>query len=185
MLTVHELKTEILYLVRKKKVRRDVKAINVDDEITFSWLPDLQDAISRDQDAIVFVENNPRSGILGLYNCIMRETSGTKIKCVFLMDKAPKFVSSSEFYNTQLNKGFAINVYKNNQWGTFRHMPLNKNLIHTECYFLDTKTADQPRWIEKASISEAGNCNDNVIVQVKISTLTDIIIIVLGYNCSI
>lgn len=46
-------------------------------------------------------------------------------RCVFIIDKsAPTFSLEDPFYKTQLKKDLALNVYKNKNWGSYRHLLL-------------------------------------------------------------
>lgn len=81
---------------------------------TYDWLPKLKDAAKESKGVIVVAEKNPRSGIVGMVNCIRKEPEGTKITCVFIDDKsAPPFNLEHPLYQEQLKLGLAINILRN------------------------------------------------------------------------
>lgn len=90
----------------------------------FNWLSRLQEATQRDTPAIVYAQNQPQSGVLGLVKSLRKEPNGRNVTCVFVVDEAPRFDEQLPFYQEQLKKGLAINVFKNGKWGTYRHLPL-------------------------------------------------------------
>lgn len=88
------------------------------------WLETLQAALDKGT-VLAFSQNEKLSGILGLVNCIRKENS--RLKCVFIEDEtAPPFDLKHPFYNRQLRLGLPVNAYKDNRWGTYRHLRLNK-----------------------------------------------------------
>ncbi|CAG9811694.1 unnamed protein product [Chironomus riparius] len=96
----------------------------------FSWLEKVKESV-KTEPTILYSEGENESGILGLVNCIRREPAGKDVKCVFIDDpKAPKFDIENEFYRKQLEKGLAMNVYRNGQWGSYCHFQLKPQFIH-------------------------------------------------------
>lgn len=56
---------------------------------TFSWVPELQAALKADdaptdQKIILYAQNEPLNGLLGLVNCLRREPGGLKIRYVYV-----------------------------------------------------------------------------------------------------
>ncbi|KAJ8958992.1 hypothetical protein NQ317_011720 [Molorchus minor] len=90
----------------------------------FDWLPTVQESIKTHHNIVLYSENEPLNGILGLVNCIRREPEGRRVKCVFLADGGKKFDVIE--VRKQLKKGFAINIYKDGQWGSYRHLLLRE-----------------------------------------------------------
>lgn len=81
---------------------------------SYEWLNKLKVSLKDGKNVIVVAQNNPRSGIVGLVNCIRKEPDGTKVVCVFIDDKlAPPFDMNLPFYQEQLRLGLAINVLRN------------------------------------------------------------------------
>ncbi|XP_070508377.1 fatty acid synthase-like [Chironomus tepperi] len=95
----------------------------------FSWLDKVKETI-KTEPTILYSEGENESGILGLVNCIRREPAGKDVKCVFIDDPtAPKFGVENEFYRKQLEKGMAMNVYRDGQWGSYSHFHLSPQLL--------------------------------------------------------
>lgn len=125
--------------------------IDVSDSIQkFEWISPLQEAFKNKEDLLLLAHNDPTSGILGLVNCIRREPSGDKTRCVFLQTEAPRLNLEEHFYKEQLRKGFAVNVYKDGKWGTYRHLLLNNKQIVGNCTVHITRKGDLSsfKWIE-------------------------------------
>lgn len=115
---------EISFLLQ---FRKDYKTPDQIIKITSNsgeWLETLQAAL-KEGTVLAFAQHEELSGILGLVNCIRKESSN--LKCVFIEDSsAPQFDITHPFYDRQLRLGLAMNVYKDNQWGTYRHLRLGK-----------------------------------------------------------
>ncbi|KAG5666534.1 hypothetical protein PVAND_014554 [Polypedilum vanderplanki] len=92
----------------------------------FQWLEQLKESI-KEKPTIVYAQNEKNSGILGLVNCLRREPNCGNLRCVFIDDdSAPDFEIEKEFYKKQLEKGLAVNIYRNGQWGSYRHLTLQQ-----------------------------------------------------------
>lgn len=89
------------------------------------WLPKLKE-LAKKEPTIVYSQHESISGILGLFNCIRKEPNANKLKCVFIDDEnAPPFDINSDFYKAQLEKGLAMNVYRDGAWGSYKHFLLS------------------------------------------------------------
>lgn len=153
LLTIHTTPTEKFILLTERKINGLFKVIDITGDCSdFGWLPYLREAISSDSgEILVLAQNDPTSGILGLVNCMRREPGGERIRCVYLQNEAPAFNADSGFYKNQLNKGFVMNVYKNGQWGTYRHLLLDDVMVINEhCFAEATVQGDLSsiRWLE-------------------------------------
>uniref|UniRef100_A0A146M080 Fatty acid synthase n=1 Tax=Lygus hesperus TaxID=30085 RepID=A0A146M080_LYGHE len=119
------------------------------------WLTDAQEALKNSQyKRILFVaQDDPLSGLLGFTNCLMREPDCGHVRCVLIMDKdAPKFSLDDPLYKTQLAKDLNINVFKDGQWGTYRHTLLdgNKKVMssHIHMNYLTRGDLSSLTWVE-------------------------------------
>ncbi|XP_075218277.1 fatty acid synthase 3 [Lycorma delicatula] len=123
--------SERLILLRKKvqESKTPPVIIKISQE-NFSWVPTLQAALKTDdapidQKIILYAQNEPLSGLLGLLNCLRKEPGGLKTRCVLITDENIKRFSIDDMtYKSQLSKDLAVNVYKNGQWGSYRHLQL-------------------------------------------------------------
>nr|CAD7400388.1 unnamed protein product [Timema cristinae] len=133
-------------------------------ETSYSWLPAVQTAlkdISPTKRIVLVAENEPFNGIMGLFNCIRREPGGEIARVVFILDpKAPSFSLEEPLYSDQLKKDLVANVYKNGNWGSFRHLALQENaaIKVPHCYVNVTTRGDLSslRWLE-GNIKTTGN----------------------------
>ncbi|KAJ8887679.1 hypothetical protein PR048_013897 [Dryococelus australis] len=103
----------------------DYIVIPVDSD-SFDWVPVVQKAmkeLSSNQRIILVSERNPLSGLAGFVNCIRKEPGGEAIRGVLVMDpEAPPFSLNDPLYAEELAKDMAMNVYKDGEWGTYRHL---------------------------------------------------------------
>lgn len=120
---------ETLILLQRIQPEASKTVINVDStDMAFEWLEPLKEAVKSGA-TIAVEQNNYDSGLTGLINCIRREPGGNMIRCVLIDDKAaPKFDVNNSLYNDQLKLGLAVNVYRNGQWGAYRHLTLKKDM---------------------------------------------------------
>ncbi|KAF5283995.1 hypothetical protein FQR65_LT13629 [Abscondita terminalis] len=94
------------------------------DGSNFEWIPALQEAMKNDNKVTLVIEGEDFSGALGFFNCIRREPGGAQLRCVFLMDRNVRF---DERFLT--DTPLAVNVMKGGVWGTYRHLPLNVDVV--------------------------------------------------------
>ncbi|KAJ8962424.1 hypothetical protein NQ317_010395 [Molorchus minor] len=124
IVTVHRTQTQTILLLQKQTKCEEPLFIKVSSAENFTWLSTVQETFNRSshQNIVLYSENEPLNGILGLVNCIRREPKGKFVKCVSITDRLKKFDPSE--LQEQLKKNMAINIYKNGQWGTYRHLLL-------------------------------------------------------------
>lgn len=149
VLTVHKTPTELLILLRKGNPATVSNFIEINED--FTWLPRLQQTLRNETNVVIYSQNQTINGILGLINCIRKETGGESCKCVLIQDDGlPTF--NPDLYKQQLEKGFAINVLKNGQWGTYRHLLLEENFLektpHSLIEFGTKGDLSSAKWIE-------------------------------------
>jgi acyl transferase domain-containing protein/NADPH:quinone reductase-like Zn-dependent oxidoreductase/thioesterase domain-containing protein/acyl carrier protein len=120
--------------------------IFIDDMEQYSWVEQIKSAMNAAEITRVWLisEQSPNSGIVGLVNCLRTECGGDKLRCIFIADKAPirlagqlvpTWVSAQQMHQqsqttvqwTQLFEqlraaDMVMNVFRNGQWGSFRHM---------------------------------------------------------------
>lgn len=128
ILTVHTTPLEKIVLFGRRSQENKYPAV-IDlknSSENFEWLTELQTVIKNQQCIVLYSQNDPLNGILGLTKCVRKENGGERTTCFLMHGETPDFDLNAEFYHKQLKKGFAINVYKDNAWGTYRHMPLEK-----------------------------------------------------------
>lgn len=120
---------ELVLVLRfpKEELKPPTKVIQITPNVE-DWLEPLKLAV-KSESVVIYAENDKTSGILGLFNCVRREiSSGATLTCFFIEDpSAPTFDISHPFYKMQLQQGMTMNVFKNNQWGTYRHLKIQEN----------------------------------------------------------
>ncbi|KAJ8946537.1 hypothetical protein NQ318_004673 [Aromia moschata] len=140
IISAHRTPTETVLLLQKKTEHKPQTFIKISSSDQFSWVATVKEAIKNkvNDDIVLYSENEPNSGLIGLVNCLRREPNGKNIKCVFVMDEI-KQINLKTFSETQLKKNMAVNVYKNGQWGTYRHLLLNGiNVVEREHCFVNS-----------------------------------------------
>uniref|UniRef100_A0A0K8V335 Fatty acid synthase n=1 Tax=Bactrocera latifrons TaxID=174628 RepID=A0A0K8V335_BACLA len=112
--------------------KRKSEIINVTDK-NFEWLENLKLALSKaaEEDKYIYIVSQGEElfGAVGLTTCVTYENGGKYVRTVFIQDaNAEKFSLTSKFYCEQLRKDLTSNVLKHGNWGTFRHLKLEKEL---------------------------------------------------------
>ncbi|XP_052871653.1 fatty acid synthase-like, partial [Anopheles cruzii] len=129
------LENEIFMLFQQKKstmnTSADAHVIKVSTEDpTIPWLLELKQEV-KTKPIILYAQGDAMSGIIGLVNCIRKEPNVQNVSCFFIDDPtAPSFDPTVEFYKEQIDLGLAINVYRNGQWGSYRHFKLSEDMQH-------------------------------------------------------
>lgn len=123
---------ETLILLQKKPKAQTVRNPTVievlSNDYSYQWLDAIK-ANVRSGPVLLYTQNDPSPGLLGLVNCLRREPAGENVRCVIVMDRlAPKFALDNSLYATQLDAGLAVNVYRNSVWGTYRFLKLKHHL---------------------------------------------------------
>ncbi|XP_063925092.1 fatty acid synthase-like [Zophobas morio] len=151
ILTDYVTPNERIILLRRKVENVNQEFIEISSS-SFNWISELQNALSVGKDVIAYATNRDPEGILGLINCIRRETSGNLVKCFFMMDDAPKFDPQHPFYSKQISKNLAVNIYKDKSWGTYRHLVLEErtkiNCEHSYAHFKSRGDISSFEWLE-------------------------------------
>ncbi|XP_052871592.1 fatty acid synthase-like, partial [Anopheles cruzii] len=124
---------EILLLLKQKRsalnTSVDAHVIKVSrNDPNHHWLMELKQQIKTNP-IILYAQDDAWSGIIGLVNCIRKEPNVQNVSCFFIDDPtAPSFDPTDEFYKEQIDLGLAINVYRNGQWGSYRHFKLSEDI---------------------------------------------------------
>ncbi|KFB44203.1 fatty acid synthase S-acetyltransferase [Anopheles sinensis] len=139
----------LLYQQKKSSLSSTVDAhvIKVSsNDSTLSWLLELKNEV-KTKPVILYAQNYPTSGIIGLVNCIRKEPNIQNVTCFFIDDSsAPPFDPTHPFYKDQVELGLAVNVYRNGQWGLYRHFKLHEQRFNESvtkhCYANCLKPGD-------------------------------------------
>lgn len=180
-ITVHYTEAGMLILLRKSNSGPKPVIIEVTDKTSsFNWLSRLQKVIVCDKPSIVYAQNQPLSGILGLTKSLRKEPKGKNVVCVFIADKAPTFDKNLPFYKEQLQKGLAINVFKDGKWGTYRYLPLEKKptVMRQHCQAVVGTKGDPSsiRWAEGMLTSDSEVEIGQALIHVRNLTFSSIVV---------
>ncbi|ETN68037.1 hypothetical protein AND_000128 [Anopheles darlingi] len=145
------LEDETFFLLQQKKSAMnasvDAHAIKVSmEDTTIPWLLELKQEV-KTTPLILYAQNDASSGIIGLVNCLRKEPNIQPVTCFFIDDpNAPSFDPSNPFYKDQIDLGLAVNVYRNGQWGMYRHFKLLEPMRYEptagHCYGSCLKSGD-------------------------------------------
>ena len=101
-----------------QKVKRIIPGIPVIIEVSnkdtsYQWLNNVRKVV-QSEIVVLFAQNEPCSGIIGLVNCLRKEPDTKSISCFFIDDSsAPLFSYDDPFYSKQIKLGLAVNVLRN------------------------------------------------------------------------
>ncbi|KAL1444651.1 hypothetical protein MTO96_045471, partial [Rhipicephalus appendiculatus] len=126
-----------LMLFRKRLTAADLgkQAVVTVKNAVFGWLEMLkQNAVEYDvkpagESVWLVAGDAGTSGILGLTNCLLQETGGRHVRCVFdatpnganeVSDFSPRNTKYAEVFQRDL----LMNVYRNGHWGSFKYLSL-------------------------------------------------------------
>lgn len=157
IITIHRVSSETLVLLRRK--RQPIKPQVIDMSWSSEkngWMDPLKKAVSNDKHVILYAENDQLNGITGFLNCLRKEPGGENVICVFMQDSsAPPFSIEHEFYRNVIRKRSTINIYKDGQWGTYRHIKLKaiSHKAYNNCFVGLTGRGDLSSlsWLEGPS----------------------------------
>jgi len=142
------LSTMFLYRIPSVYQTRPINALGeekifIDDVEQYNWIEQVKTAMFNKQTQRVWLisEKSPNSGIVGLVNCLRKEIGGEKIRCIFVADKQPicltgylvpsiksekckltQTVQWTHLFEQLRRADMVMNVFRNGQWGSFRHM---------------------------------------------------------------
>ncbi|GAB1597533.1 fatty acid synthase-like, partial [Argonauta hians] len=126
-----------MYLLRKKLKPLVCQKLEIDD-LEGKWFEELKNLFLKcttddSFDRLWLVSTStPLNGILGLVNCLIKEDSSKKIRCIFnsSLDDTPLQLTDDIFQKLQ-STDLLVNVFRDNQWGTMRHLPFITGLTQT------------------------------------------------------
>ncbi|XP_047538487.1 fatty acid synthase-like isoform X2 [Vanessa atalanta] len=118
---------EWIVLFRKRvdaKATKFIKVISSDQ--TFAWIDKVKEGLKDGEKVVLYSQDEEINGLLGLINCLRKEPGGGIFHGLLIADSsAPPFDPELALYKKQLKMDLAVNVYQENQWGTYRHILLD------------------------------------------------------------
>ncbi|XP_029644700.1 fatty acid synthase isoform X1 [Octopus sinensis] len=151
-----------MYLLRKK-VKPLVCQKLVIDDLEGSWFNDLKNLFLKCStedsfDRLWLVSSStPLNGILGLVNCLVKEDSSNKIRCIFNASLAgTQLHLTDDLFEKLQSTDLLMNVFRDGQWGSMRHLPFLSGLAqisesnHAYINVMTRGDLSSLRWIESS-----------------------------------
>jgi fatty acid synthase, animal type len=123
-----------LFLLRKKAQLATHPILFPIDDLECSWLEDLKskmkDLEKAPEDARLWlISEQPTNGIVGFFNCLRLEAGGEKVRSIFISNlksssSQPQISVTSTEFKKLADKDLVANVYRDGEWGSFRHILL-------------------------------------------------------------
>ncbi|XP_061081570.1 fatty acid synthase isoform X1 [Conger conger] len=128
------------------------------DSMDYQWVETLKSTLAQASDTPVWLTaTQGHSGVVGMVNCLRQEPGGNRIRCAFVSNlstasAAPSLDPSHMDLQDVLEKDLSVNVYRDGQWGVFRHqlIPQELNEELTEQAYVNVLTRgdlSSLRWI--------------------------------------
>ncbi|XP_075558776.1 fatty acid synthase-like isoform X2 [Dermacentor variabilis] len=121
---------------------------------SFRWVQSLREKVVEHdskpsgENIWLLAEDASNSGIVGLTNCLRKETSGRHIRCIFDatlkgVNSVADFSPTNPAYKDIIEKDLVMNVYRDGEWGSYRHQAVQwcgEAKITTQFAYLNVKT---------------------------------------------
>uniref|UniRef100_A0A1A8NNF5 Fatty acid synthase n=2 Tax=Nothobranchius TaxID=28779 RepID=A0A1A8NNF5_9TELE len=151
----------VLFLCRSKSQGKQSLYLPVDSS-DFMWVEKLKAAMADSSDTPVWLTaRNTYCGIVGLVNCLRQEPGGHRVRCMFVSNlngssASPTLQPDHESVQSVLEGDLVMNVFRDGQWGTFRHQLVSNDLKEemTESAYVNVLTRgdlSSLRWIAAPS----------------------------------
>ncbi|XP_008048097.1 fatty acid synthase isoform X2 [Carlito syrichta] len=122
-----------LFLCRRPAPQESPIFLPVEDT-SFRWVDSLKSILSDSSSRPVWLKavSCPTSGVVGLVNCLRKEPGGHRIRCILLSSLSstahvPEVGPGSAELQKVLQGDLVMNVYRDGDWGTFCHFPLEQD----------------------------------------------------------
>uniref|UniRef100_A0A8C2AID1 Fatty acid synthase n=1 Tax=Cyprinus carpio TaxID=7962 RepID=A0A8C2AID1_CYPCA len=91
------------------------------DPTDYKWVETLKSTLAESSDIPVWlIATKGHNGVVGMVNCLRQEPGGNRIEC-FVDADVPSLVPTQKEMKALLKKDLVMNVYRDGQWGVFRH----------------------------------------------------------------
>nr|XP_046232889.1 fatty acid synthase isoform X2 [Scatophagus argus] len=100
----------------------------------YKWVETLKEMMVESSDCPVWLAaSQVHCGIVGMVNCLRQEPGGNRIRCVFVsnLNEAsvePSLQLASQPMQSVLERDLVMNVFRDGQWGAFRHQLITHDL---------------------------------------------------------
>ncbi|KAI0219797.1 Fatty acid synthase [Lamellibrachia satsuma] len=104
----------------------------------FDWVEEVKTALVSVDDRPVghnvwLKADRSCNGIIGMVNCLRLEPRGDKVRCIFngSLDQSQSMPAvEGSLFESLVHKDQVMNIYRDGKWGSFRHIPLQKEGRH-------------------------------------------------------
>nr|XP_033816212.1 fatty acid synthase [Geotrypetes seraphini] len=148
----------VIFLCHRRVPEKTPIFLTVEDS-NYNWVEPLKSILvnSSEQPLWLMATSCANSGIVGLVNCLRQEPGGHRIRCILVSNVETSSVipclhATSAETQTLLRRDLTMNIYRDGQWGAFRHSMLQQDLPQkvTDCAFVNVLTRgdlSSLRWI--------------------------------------
>lgn len=147
----------VIFLCHRRALERTPIFLTVEDT-NYNWVEPLKEILvnSSEQPLWLMATSRGDSGIVGMVNCLRHEPGGHRIRCIFVSNLetssvAPCLSPIAAEIQILLQRDLVMNIYRNGQWGAFRHSLLqDQPQEETDCAFVNVLTRgdlSSLRWI--------------------------------------
>ncbi|XP_066560722.1 fatty acid synthase [Amia ocellicauda] len=146
-----------LFLCRRQAPTKSPIFLSVDGT-DYKWVESLKSILAEPSDSPVWLTATiGNSGVVGMVNCLRQEPGGNRIRCAFISNldpslSTPSLCPSHKDMQSVLQQDLTMNVYRDGQWGVFRHHLIQQELNEewTEQAYVNVQTRgdlSSLRWI--------------------------------------
>ncbi|XP_065203846.1 fatty acid synthase-like [Planococcus citri] len=116
----------------KKKIPINENVLKISPYKDSHWLEDLEEdlyGVTSQKSILLQWNSDYVVDVMDVINQISAAGPVHSLRYLVIMDKdAPPYSKDSEFYQSQLEKGLKMNIYKDGTWGSIRHLSLVRTL---------------------------------------------------------
>ncbi|KAM3592126.1 uncharacterized protein V6R79_013180 [Siganus canaliculatus] len=122
-----------LFLCRLRAPHKQPLVLPVD-ATDYTWVETLKTMMAESSESPVWLTaSQAHCGIVGMVNCLRQEPGGNRLRCAFVSNlneasAAPNLQPSHKSMQPVLEGGLVMNVFRDGQWGTFRHQLISQDL---------------------------------------------------------
>ncbi|KAL6475465.1 hypothetical protein MHYP_G00165050 [Metynnis hypsauchen] len=146
-----------LFLGRRQTPEKQPITVSVD-STDYTWVETLKSILAETSEKPVWLTaSQGHNGVVGMVNCLRQEPGGHRIRSMFVSNlkkssEAPLLLLTNKDIEPVLQKDLSMNVYRDGQWGAFRHQLLPQDLSEelTEQAYVNVLTRgdlSSLRWI--------------------------------------
>ncbi|XP_073462807.1 fatty acid synthase [Aquarana catesbeiana] len=127
--------SSVIFLCRRRGPQKTPITLSVED-MDCSWVESLKELMADSTDHHIWLTalKQPNSGIVGMVNCLRQEPGGHRLRCIFNSEVEAYEVPDKELQQLQ-GKDLVMNVYYGGKWGSFRHVPFQKDQAQDNTQF--------------------------------------------------